>query len=121
MGVGMKARLRYLSISSQKARLVADMVRGKSVEQARNILSTNRRAVARDVTKVLMSAVANALNNVEEGQDPPDADDLYVHKIWVDQAPPLKRTRPRAMGRAYRVLKRHCHINVELGQKKAKA
>jgi len=117
----MKARLRYLSVSAQKARLVADMIRGKSVEQARNILSTNRRAAARDVSKALMSAVANAVNNVEEGQDPPDADDLFVRKIWVDQAPSLKRIRPRAMGRAYRVLKRHCHINVELGQKEAKA
>jgi large subunit ribosomal protein L22 len=116
----MKATLKYNGASPQKARLVADMIRGRQVEEARNILLTCNRAVARDVTKLLMSALANATNNVPEGTEPPDPDHLFVERIFVDQAPAFKRIRPRAMGRAFRVTKRNCHISIELGERENK-
>jgi large subunit ribosomal protein L22 len=117
----MKAILKYLGTSPQKARLVADLIRGKSVEEAQHVLRHSRRAAARDMNKLLMSAVANAVNNVPEGEDAPDPDDLFVRSVRVDMAPSLKRIRPRAMGRAYRVLKRHCHIRLELDRQATKA
>jgi len=94
-------------ISPQKARLVADLIRGKSVDQALEILTFSNKKAAALVKKVLESAIANAEHN--EGAD---IDDLNVAKIFVDEGPTMKRIMPRAKGRADRILKRSSHITV---------
>lgn len=103
------AKLRYARLSAQKARLVADQVRGLSVEKALQTLSFSPKKAAGLVKKVLESAIANAENN--EGAD---IDELKVSAIYVDEGPTLKRIRPRAKGRADRILKRSCHITVKV-------
>ncbi|MDA8307211.1 MAG: 50S ribosomal protein L22 [Deltaproteobacteria bacterium] len=104
---------KYLRVSSQKARLVADMVRGKKVDDALILLRFTPKKSGRLITKVLRSAMANAENS-EVG----DLDKLYVKTIKVDQGPRLKRFRPRAMGRATRIIKPSSHITVVLDDKK---
>jgi len=101
------AKLRYARISPQKVRLVADQVRGMSVENALEVLSFSQKKAARIVKKILDSAIANAEHN--EGAD---IDELSVSKVMVDQAPVMKRIRPRAKGRANRILKRTSHITL---------
>ena len=101
------AKLRHARISAQKARLVADQVRGKPVEQALNTLSFSSKKAAELVKKVLDSAIANAEHN--EGAD---IDELRVAAICVDEGPTMKRIMPRAKGRANRIQKRTCHITV---------
>ena len=101
------ARLKGARISAQKARLVADQVRGKPVEEALNLLEFSNKKAAHIVKKVLDSAIANAENN--EGAD---IDELKVKAIYVDEGPTLKRIRARAKGRASRILKRTSHITV---------
>ena len=101
------AKLRHARISAQKARLVADQVRGKPVEQALNTLSFSTKKAAELVKKVLGSAIANAEHN--EGAD---IDELRVAAICVDEGPTMKRIMPRAKGRANRIQKRTCHITV---------
>ena len=108
-----KASVKYLKGSAQKARLVADMIRGKSVEEAVSILHYCRKTVARDVEKLLHSAVANA----EQNPDLHDVDNLFVSRIAVDQGPSMKRIRPRAMGRAFRILHRTSHITIHLDER----
>jgi large subunit ribosomal protein L22 len=108
------ARLLYLQASPQKVRLVADMIRGKGVQQAVNILSLTKKSAARHVEKALKSAIANAENRDEQV----DVDLLYVQQILVDGGPTLKRIRPAPMGRAYRVLKRQSHITIRLATRK---
>jgi len=103
------ARLRGARISAQKARLVADQVRGKSVEDALNILTFSPKKAAVLIRKVLDSAIANAEHN--EGAD---VDSLRVATIFVDEGMTLKRIRPRAKGRADRIMKRTCHITVHV-------
>lgn len=103
------ARLKGARISAQKARLVADQVRGKSVEDALSLLEFSNKKAAQLVRKVLNSAVANAENN--EGAD---VDELKVASIFVDEGMTMKRLRPRAKGRADRILKRSCHITVKV-------
>lgn len=103
------ARLKGARISAQKARLVADQVRGLPVEQALNILQFSPKKAAHLVKKVLDSAIANAENN--EGAD---VDELKVSSIYVDEGMTMKRLRPRAKGRADRILKRSCHITVKV-------
>ncbi len=103
------ARLKGARISAQKARLVADQVRGKSVEEALSLLEFSNKKAAHIVRKVLNSAVANAENN--EGAD---VDELKVSSIFVDEGMTMKRLRPRAKGRADRILKRSCHITVKV-------
>lgn len=103
------AKLKGANISAQKARLVADQVRGKSVEEALNILSFSPKKAAVLVKKVLNSAIANAEHN--EGAD---IDELRVSTIFVDEGMTMKRIRPRAKGRADRILKRTCHITVKV-------
>lgn len=103
------ATARYVRTSARKARLVADLVRGKSVADAQAILAYSPRAAAVPVRKVLQSAIANADHN--SGLD---ATELYVERIAVDEGPTLRRYRPRAMGRATRINKRTCHITVGL-------
>jgi large subunit ribosomal protein L22 len=97
------------NISAQKARLVADQIRGKSVGEALNILAFSTRKGAHLVKKVLESAIANAEHN--EGAD---IDELRVSTIFVDEGMTMKRIRPRAKGRADRILKRTSHITVKV-------
>ncbi len=103
------ARLKGARISAQKARLVADQVRGLPVEEALNLLEFSPKKAAHIVKKVLDSAIANAENN--EGAD---VDELKVSSIYVDEGMTMKRLRPRAKGRADRILKRTCHITVKV-------
>jgi large subunit ribosomal protein L22 len=106
------AKLRHARISAQKARLVADQVRGKPVEQALNTLSFSTKKASELVKKVLDSAIANAEHN--EGAD---IDELRVAAICVDDGPTMKRIMPRAKGRANRIQKRTCHISVTVADK----
>lgn len=101
------AILRGARISAQKARLVADQVRGMPVERAEELLTFSGKKAAQIVHKVLMSAVANAEHN--EGAD---IDELKISRITVDEGPTLKRGRPRAKGRFGRINKRMSHITV---------
>jgi large subunit ribosomal protein L22 len=103
------ARLNYARISPQKCRLVADMVRGKAVGEALQVLSYTPKKAARIVRKVLESAIANAEHN--HGAD---IDELKVAVITVDEAPSFKRYRARARGRGARIIKRNSHITVQV-------
>ena len=104
-----KAILRGVRLSEQKGRLVADLVRGKSVEQALNILTFSPKKGAKVIKKVLESAIANAEHN-----DGADVDELKVSAIWVDEGPTMKRMHARAKGRGTRVMKRTSHITVKV-------
>ncbi|HET8945971.1 MAG TPA: 50S ribosomal protein L22 [Candidatus Polarisedimenticolia bacterium] len=106
------ARLRYLGTSAQKARLVVDLIRGRRVEDAMGSLRFTPKAVARDILKVLDSAVANARVRKPEV----DVDRLVVTTAFVDGGPSLKRIRPAPMGRAFRVQKRMCHVTLGLSE-----
>ena len=103
------ARLRYARISPQKVRLVADLVRGKSVAQALDILTYTPKKGAGIIRKILESAIANAENN--HGAD---IDELKISRVYVDEAPTHKRWRARAKGRANQILKRNSHITVHV-------
>ncbi len=103
------AKLTTARMSAQKARLVADQIRGKGVEEALELLSYSPKKAAVLIKKVLNSAIANAEHN--EGVD---IDELKVSTIYVDEAMTLKRISPRAKGRADRILKRSCHITVKV-------
>jgi ribosomal protein L22 len=98
--------------SARKARLVLDHVRGKPIGEARALLRHSPRGVARDLERLLNSAVANAENNHDLV-----GDDLYVKEIYADEGPTLKRFRARAQGRAYRIRKRTSHLTVALTPK----
>lgn len=110
-----KAVLRYARVSAQKARLVADLVRGMDVPDAIETLTFTRRKTAPMVRKLIESAVANAEHEAKRGNDAVDVDTLFVKTIMVDQGPSLRRFRPRAQGRATPVLKKTSHITVVLG------
>jgi ribosomal protein L22 len=110
--VVVRAQAKYVRCAPRKARLVVDHIRGKSVGDARAILTHTPRAAARDVLKLLESAVANAENNHEL-----DPDDLVIRKVYVDEGPTLKRYRPRALGRATRIRKRTSHMTIQLSPK----
>jgi large subunit ribosomal protein L22 len=103
------AKLKGAQISAQKVRLVADQVRGKGVEEALDLLNYSTKKAAHLVKKILDSAIANAENN--EGAD---VDELSISSIFVDEGTTMKRLRPRAKGRADRILKRSCHITVKV-------
>jgi ribosomal protein L22 len=107
-----RAQARYVRTSARKARLVCDHIRGKSVPEARAILAHTPRAVARDWSKLLESAIANAEHNHEL-----IGDDLRVFAVTADEGPTLKRFRPRAMGRATRIRKRTSHLTIMLTPK----
>jgi large subunit ribosomal protein L22 len=109
------ARLRHLQSSPQKVRLVADLIRGKGVEEARSILRLTKKAASRELAKLLKSAVANA----EHRDEKLDVDRLYVKEVFVDGGPTLKRIQPAPMGRAYRILKRQSHVTIKLDTRKA--
>ncbi len=102
-----RAVLRRAPISAQKARLMADLVRGMPVEQAEQVLSYSNKKAAHFLKKVLLSAVSNAEHN-----DGADIDELIVRSVFVDEGPTLKRGRARAKGRGSRILKRTSHITV---------
>jgi large subunit ribosomal protein L22 len=104
---GTKASARYVRVSASKARQVLDLIRGLDVRRADEVLQFSERAVAREVRKVLASAVANAQHN--DGQD---AEELFVKACFADEGPTLRRFKPRARGRATRIRKRTCHITI---------
>jgi large subunit ribosomal protein L22 len=106
-----RATAKFVRVSPRKARLVADLVRGKSVQEARAILAFATRDAAVPVRKVLESAAANADNN--HGMR---SDELVLAHVTVDPGPTIKRFRPRAMGRATPILKRTCHITIGLAE-----
>ena len=108
-----RAQAKWVHSSARKARLVTDLIRGRSVPEARTILAFSKRAVAKDVEKVLRSAVANAESRPDLQWD---GDDLVVVTAYADEGPTLKRWRARARGRVARIRKRTCHITVELAQ-----
>lgn len=106
-----QATLRNTHISPQKLRLMADLVRGLPVDRALNMLALSNKKAAPIVKKVLESAVANAEHN-----DGADIDALKVSAIWVNQGTPMKRLRPRARGRADRILKRTSHLTITVAE-----
>ena len=106
------ATARYIRISSRKVKVVIDLIRGKSVEDAEAILLYTPKAAAEPVLKLLRSAIANAENNLELSRD-----NLYVAEIYANQGPTLKRYRPRARGSAFHIRKRTSHITVILDEK----
>ena len=107
-----RAQAKYVRTSARKARLVCDHIRGKSVVDARAILAHTPRHVARDWSKLLESAVANAENNHELV-----GDELHIVTVKADEGPTLKRFQPRAMGRATKIRKRTSHLTITLGPK----
>jgi large subunit ribosomal protein L22 len=112
-----RAVLRYARVSAQKARLVADMVRGMDVQDAIESLAFTRKKSAPLVKKLIESAVANAEVAAAKDDVELDIDDLYVKTIFVDGGPSLRRFRPRAQGRATKILKKTSHITVVLGSR----
>ncbi|HYB20970.1 MAG TPA: 50S ribosomal protein L22 [Thermodesulfobacteriota bacterium] len=106
-----RAIAKYLRISPRKVRLNADLIRGKKVEDAINLLSLTPKAGAKVVSKVVQSALANARQDKSI-----DVDTLFVKTIYVNQGPTLKRFRPKPMGRAGRIRKRTCHVTVVLSE-----
>jgi len=105
------AKLSNAPMSAQKARLVANQIRGLEVEEALNVLKFSTKKAAAIMKKVLESAIANAEHN-----ESADIDELKVSTIFVDEAPTLKRFRARAKGRANHILKRTCHITVKVAE-----
>jgi large subunit ribosomal protein L22 len=103
------ATAKYVRCSARKARLMADLVRGKTVPEAQAILTFNTRAASLPVRKVLESAIANADHN--HGFD---AREMRLSRVTVDEGPTIRRFRPRALGRATRIRKRTCHITIAL-------
>jgi large subunit ribosomal protein L22 len=108
-----KAKLRYVRISSRKAKVVIDLIRGKKVSEAEAILMNTPKAASPIVEKLLKSAVANAENNQDMVRD-----NLYVAEAFANQGPTLKRFMPRAQGRATRIRKRTSHITIILDKVK---
>jgi len=112
-----QATARNIRTSAQKAGLVCELIRGKSVNQALATLQFTRKTVARDLAKVLRSAVANAQQKETFGGD---IERLYVLACYADQGPSTKRVRPAPMGRAFRVVKRTAHLTVRLSERALK-
>lgn len=102
-----KAIAKYVRISPRKVQIVADLVRGKNVSEALTILKFTPKAGAKELEKVLMSAVANAENNFDMNKE-----ELFVSEVYANQGPTLKRFSPRAQGRAFMIRKRTSHIGV---------
>lgn len=108
-----QAHVKFVRISDTKARIVLDQIKGKGVIEAMGILKYYPRYAAEIIEKVLKSAIANAVNNNEL-----DENNLYVADVVANQGPTLKRIRPRAQGRAYRINKKTAHISIYLDEKK---
>ena len=111
------ARLKGARISAQKARLVANQIRGKGVEEALNLLSLSSKRVSEPIAKLLRSAVANAEQKNENNHAGIEIDDLVVSTIFVNEGPSMWRVRPRAQGRAAWIQKRTASINVVLSER----
>ena len=112
-----RAQARYVRVTPMKARRVVDMVRGMPADQALAVLRFAPQAASEPVYKVVASAVANARYTAERDSRRLDVEDLVVREAYVDEGPTLKRFRPRAQGRAYRVRKRTSHITVVVAPK----
>ncbi len=112
-----EATAKYVRTSAQKAGLVLDLIRGVHVNKALALLQFSRKHVARDVAKVLRSAIANAQQKEGFGGD---VDRLFVSACFADQGPSMKRIRPAPMGRAFRVVKRTAHLTVHVAEKPQK-
>ncbi len=108
-----KAVAKRVRVSPRKARLVADLIRGKEIGQAIGILRNTTQKASKIIEKVLNSAVANAENNHEM-----IADELYISEVYVDEGPTMKRYKPRAMGQASPINKRTSHITVKVAEQK---
>ena len=108
-----EATARYIRTSAQKAGLVLQLIRGKDVNTALSTLAFAKKSVAKDIEKVLRSAIANAQNKDGFGGD---VDRLYVSAAYAGQGPSLKRVRPAPMGRAFRVVKRMAHLTVKVAE-----
>jgi large subunit ribosomal protein L22 len=109
-----RAEAKWVRVSARKARLVAEHIRGRSVPEARTVLAFTQRAAAREIEKVLRSAVANAETNPNLNWN---GDDLVVSTVYVDEGPTIKRFQMRARGRLGRIHKRTCHITIKVAQR----
>lgn len=109
-----RATARYVRTSAQKAKLVMDLIRGQDVDRALSTLRFARKRIARDIEKVLRSAVANAQQ--KEGASG-DADRMFVSSCYADQGPTMKRIRPAPMGRAFQIRKRTSHLTVHVAER----
>lgn len=109
-----QATAKYVRTSAQKAGLVLDLIRGKDINRALASLQFSRKAVARDIAKVIRSAVANAQQKEGFGGE---VERLFISKCYAGQGPSLKRVRPAPMGRAFRVVKRTVHLTVEVSER----
>ena len=107
-----RATAKYVRVSSRKAKLVADLIRGKSIGEALSILALTPTKAAGIVDKVVKSALANAENNFDMNPD-----NLYVATAFVDQGPKLKRIHPRSRGQAFKILKRTSHVTIVVKEK----
>ena len=107
-----KAQARYIRVTPRKARRVVDLIRGKQAMQALAVLEFAPQAASEPVRKVVASAIANARVKAERASEPFDERLLVVQTAYVDEGPTMKRFRPRAQGRAYRINKRSSHITV---------
>jgi len=110
-----KAQARYIRVTPQKARRVVDLIRGKQATEASAVLQFAPQSASDPVRKVLLSAVANARVKADKAAEAFDERDLVVQAAFVDEGPTMKRFRPRAQGRAYRINKRTSHITVVVG------
>ena len=104
---------RYIRVAPRKARLVIDLIRGRYVQDALDILQSSHKAIAKTIERLVRTGVANA----EHNEDIANVDTLYIKEAYVDQGPTMKRFTPRAMGRATRILKRTSHITIILDEK----
>ncbi|MBM4175325.1 MAG: 50S ribosomal protein L22 [Ignavibacteria bacterium] len=113
-----RARFKHIPTSPAKMRLVIDLIRGKAVDDALNILHFTKKHAAKDAEKVLRSAVANFMNKEDSGRV--EAHDLFVKEAFVDGGPSMKRILPAPMGRAYRMKKRSNHVTIVVAKKENK-
>jgi large subunit ribosomal protein L22 len=107
MATRVRATSKYVRVSPYKVRQLLGLIKGEHVDEARRVLTLSTKGAAQPLLKTLESAIANAENN--EGLDP---DELYIAGAWADEGPTIRRWRPRALGRAYRIRKRTSHITV---------
>jgi len=111
-----RATARYVRTSAQKAKLVMDLIRGKQVDEALSTLRFSQKRIARHISKVLRSAVANA--EQKDGASG-DMERMFVSKCYADQGPSMKRIRPAPMGRAFRIVKRTAHLTLHVEERSA--
>jgi large subunit ribosomal protein L22 len=116
-----KAQARYIRVTPMKARRVVDLIRGKQAVQALAVLEFAPQAASEPVYKVVQSAIANARVKAERASEPFDERLLVISEAYVDEGPTMKRFRPRAQGRAYRINKRTSHITVVVAPRETKA